>query len=70
MSIKLPTGCKLIYKKATQNYYRLYSRSKNNAKTVQDLPHVQQTWARFGSMPVPITHLFIGIIKKWGRVVI
>lgn len=34
---------------------------KNNAKTVRDLPHVQQTWARFESMPVPITHLFTAI---------
>lgn len=49
---------KLIYKKSTQNYYRLYSRSKkhrtNNVKTVRILHLVLQISVQSGSMQVLI----------------
>lgn len=61
---------KLIYKKSTQNYYLLYSRSKNNVKTARIFPPVPQILVQLESMPVPIIHLFIEIAGRWEPVII
>ena len=55
---------KLIYKKSTQNYYRLYSRSKNNVKTARILHLVLQILVQSGSMQVLIIPLFIETERK------
>lgn len=55
---------KLIYKKSTQNYYRLYSRSKNNVKTARIFQPVPQISVQSESMRVLIIPLFIEIAKK------
>lgn len=55
---------KLIYKKSTQNYYRLYSRSRRNVKNVLVFRLAQRIWVLSGLIPVHTTPLFIEMVKK------
>lgn len=55
---------KLIYKKSSQNYYRLYSRSRKNVKNVLVFRLAQRIWELSGLIPVHTTPLFIEMVKK------
>ena len=55
---------KLIYKKSTQNYYRLYSRSKKQCKNCPHFHLVPQISVQSGSMQVLIIPHFIETARK------
>lgn len=55
---------KLIYKKSTQNYYRLYAVQRNNVKTAPIFHLVPQISVQSGSMQVLIIPHFIETARK------